>query len=86
MGDYKVEVKATAAKELAGLDRSTATRILRSLEKLPSDPRPRQSKKLSGSKNSYRLRVGDYRVLYQIDVRLKRITIFAIGHRRDVYR
>jgi mRNA interferase RelE/StbE len=83
---YQLEVKEKALKELAKVRPDTGMRLLRSIETLASDPRPRQSHKLSGSVNCYRLRVGDYRVLYQVDDEAALVTIFKIGHRREVYR
>jgi mRNA interferase RelE/StbE len=84
--EYQVEVKDRAIKELAKLQPDTGKRILRAIESLASNPRPVQSHKLSESVSSYRLRVGDYRVLYQIDDGDNIVTIFKVGHRREVYR
>ena len=86
MAQYKVEVKRTAAKELADLNPDLAKKILSALEELASKPMPRQSKKLTASRNSYRLRIGDYRVLYQVDKRSKKVVVFAVGHRREIYK
>ena len=86
MAKYRLEVKRSASRELEDLEPRLAKRILASIETLSSKPRPRQSRKLVGSENSYRLRVGAYRVLYQIDDTNRLITVVAIGHRREVYR
>ena len=86
MAQYKLEVKAKAIKELEKLHPDIGMRLLQSIENLPFSPRTRQSHKLRGSSDSYRLRVGDYRVLYQIDEDSKVITVYKVGHRRDVYR
>ena len=86
MAGYRLEVKARAVKELSRMRPDAGIRLLQSFQSLISDPRPRQSHKLSGSVNSYRLRVGDYRVLYQVDDELKLVTIFKVGHRREMYR
>ena len=86
MAPYQLEVKQKAAKELARVRPDIGRRLLQSIESLASNPRPRQSHKLSESENSYRLRVGDYRVLYQIDDEAKLVSIFKVGHRREVYR
>jgi len=61
------------------------TRISRGILVLEDNPRPRGTKKLSG-REEYRLRVGDYRVLYTIDDKGCVVTVFAVGHRREVYR
>ena len=60
--------------------------ILISVEALGTNPRPRQSHKLAESESSYRLRVGDYRVIYQVDDEAKLVTVFRIAHRREAYR
>ena len=86
MAEYIIELKRTAARELEELDSRLGSRILAAIETLGSQPRPRQSRKLVGSENSYRLRVGQYRVLYQIDDEEKMISLAAIVHRREVYR
>lgn len=59
--------------------------LLQSIESLSSNPRPRQSRKLKGSRSSYRMRVGDYRILYQVDDGEKSVVVFAVGHRARVY-
>jgi mRNA interferase RelE/StbE len=84
--EYRVEVKEPAIKELAKLQPDIGRKILDSIEFLASNPRPRQSIKLRESASSYRLRVGDYRVLYQIYDSEKTVMIFKVGHRREVYR
>ena len=84
--EYRVEVKERAIKELTQLQPDIGERILRAIESLAANPRPIQSHKLRESISSYRLRVGDYRVLYQIDDGDKIVAIYKVGHRRDVYR
>lgn len=86
MARYRLEVKSRAVKELSRVRPEVGMKILHAMESLASDPRPRQSHKLSESENSYRLRVGDYRVPYQVDDEAKFVTIFKVGHRREVYR
>ncbi|MBI4284997.1 MAG: type II toxin-antitoxin system RelE/ParE family toxin [Chloroflexi bacterium] len=86
MAQYRLEVKRRAVKELSRISPDIGMRLLQSIESLASDPRPRQSHKLSESESSYRLRVGDYRVLYQVDDEARSVIIFRVGHRREVYR
>ena len=86
MAEYVIELRRTSARELESLDSGIGRRILASIEGLSSQPRPRGPIKLAGSENSYRLRVGQYQVLYQIDDEEKLISIYAVGHRREVYR
>lgn len=86
MAEYRIELKRPAERDLEDLDAATGRRILVAIEDLSTNPHPRQSRKLVGSENSYRLRVGRYRVLYQVDDRNSLIIVFAVGHRRDIYR
>ena len=86
MAQFRVEVKRSAARELEDLEPRLARRIIMVIETLASNPRPRQARKLTSSGNSYRLRVGAYRVLYQIEDREMQITVYAVGHRREIYR
>ena len=82
---YEVGILQNAEKEMARLAPLVHTRISGRILSLEDNPRPRGSKKLSG-RDEYRLRVGAYRVLYTIDDKNNIVTIFAIGHRREVYR
>ena len=86
MAAYRVEIKRSAERDLGTLEPNLGKRILLGIEALSAHPHPVQSRKLVGSENSYRLRVGRYRVLYQIDHQCRLITVFAIGHRREIYR
>jgi len=83
---YKIELKRSAEKELRKLDKSLIPDILRKIEQLAANPRPRQSKKLTGSERSYRLRTGKYRIIYQVDEAAKKVTIYIIKHRGEAYR
>jgi len=82
---YAVHLKRSAEKELAGLPEKVHRKIIERLLSLIDNPRPPRSKKLWGGER-YRIRVGDYRVLYTIDDALKKIEVSAVGHRREVYR
>jgi mRNA interferase RelE/StbE len=86
VADYQVEVTRPAYRDIDDLEQDRAWRILSSIQDLASQPRPRQSRKLVGSLDCFRLRVGRYRVLYRIDDQNRIVTVFAVGHRRDVYR
>jgi len=82
---YQVIIKRSAEKELDALSSRVRERIIGHLLTLEGNSRPVGIKKLQGE-DGFRLRVGDYRVLYTIDDHMKQVTIFAVGHRRDVYR
>ncbi|MBI2166005.1 MAG: type II toxin-antitoxin system RelE/ParE family toxin [Chloroflexi bacterium] len=86
MAEYRVQVTRAAFKELESLPPDQGRRVLTAIESLIFDPRPKQSRKLAGSRVSYRVRVGDYRILYQVNERAKLVKVFAVGHRREVYR
>lgn len=85
MADYAVVVSDRAARELDRLPASLAARIYARIEALGSDPRPQGTKKLQGSMSGWRIRVGDYRILYEIDDRRRLIDISAIRHRSKAY-
>ena len=82
---YVVHLKRSAEKELADLPREMHQRIIKRLLTLKANPRPPGAKKLGGGEK-YRIRIGDYRVLYTIDDALQKIEVSAVGHRREVYR
>ena len=83
---YRLTIKPSAAKVIRKLDRSTQRRVIRLLELLAQEPRPRGVVKLEGDENLWRVRIGDYRVIYEIhDDRLV-VLVLRVGHRRGVYR
>jgi mRNA interferase RelE/StbE len=82
---YQIVIKRTAEKELDALSSGVRDRIAVRLLRLEENPRPSGCLKLQGQ-DGYRLRVGDYRVLHSVDDRAQLIIIFAIGHRREVYK
>ncbi|MBM3178852.1 MAG: type II toxin-antitoxin system RelE/ParE family toxin [Chloroflexi bacterium] len=86
MVSYRVEWKGSAYKELQKLPRQMITRIIAAVADLSNDPYPSGVKKMVGSERSYRIRVGDYRVIYEIIENKLIIEIIRVRHRRDVYR
>jgi len=82
---YQVRIIPSAEKEMDKLPALIHRRISRKILLLEDNPRPRGAKKLSG-REEYRFRAGDYRVLYTIDDKGLMVTIFTVGHRREVYR
>jgi mRNA interferase RelE/StbE len=82
---YEVLLKASAEHELERLTARVHDRVVKRLLLLANEPRPAGSKKLHGLE-ACRVRVGDYRVLYEIDDRRRIVTIYSVGHRREVYR
>lgn len=85
MNSYRVALTTSAEKELKWLPAKLITRILGRLEKLASNPRPPGCKKLVGGDKQWRIRLGDWRVVYEIDDKAKTVDVTRIAHRRDVY-
>ena len=82
---YEVLLQPRARKEFLALSPQIAGKIAQALETLAQNPRSHQSIKLSGGE-AYRLRVGDYRILYDIDDLAKKVIVYRIKHRREAYR
>jgi mRNA interferase RelE/StbE len=85
MNEYTVIFQASAAKEFRNLPLVTKQKISPLIDKLKRNPRPRQVRKLSGQEGLYRIRVGHYRIVYEIDDHQKLIRVTRIRHRKDVY-
>lgn len=86
MASWQIEFARSATKDLRGIDRKWIPKILAEIEILAEDPRPDGCKKLVGSEHTYRVRIGDYRVIYDIQDEALVVLIVRIRHRRDVYR
>ena len=82
---YRIELTRAAERDLRGLSRDVLRRVDRKLQALSNDPRPHGSKKLEGSANTYRVRVGDYRILYEIEDTAILVLVVRVGHRREAY-
>jgi mRNA interferase RelE/StbE len=83
---YSIDVDQRAQRELARLSREVQVRIARRIDALTSDPWPHGVERLTGARELYRVRVGDYRVIYTVSIPLRIVVIVRVGHRRDVYR
>lgn len=83
---YNITIERQAQKELDKLQKNIFLLVVSKIRSLELEPRQTGTKKLNTPSNDFRLRVGDYRVLYEIDDKEKIITIFRIKHRKDVYR
>ena len=86
MAAYKVRFKTAVDKDLGNLPKNVVTRVWQRFESLKQQPFPRQAVKLEGSEGLYRLRVGDYRIIYGVDVAAREVVIHYVRHRREVYR
>jgi len=84
---YEILIKASAEKDMRRLPRDVRERVTSAILELREEPRPPGVLKLKGkSEEGWRIRVGDYRVVYQIDDTARQVTIYRVRHRRDVYR
>lgn len=85
MTAYRIEFTAAAAKEIRKFDPQVRRRVLAGIAELEKDPRPSGVRKLTGYDNAWRVRFGDYRVLYEIFDDQVLVTVFRVAHRRTVY-
>ena len=85
MAKYNLTIKKSAAKELQDIPKKDLLRIIKHIQSLAENPRPAGSQKLS-SREQYRVRQGDYRIIYSIDDGQLVVDVVKIGHRREVYR
>ncbi len=86
MSFYRVEFTTAAAKEIRKLDRAIRRRILAAIAELEKTPRPVGCKKLVGESDAWRIRAGDYRVLYEVIDNVLLVVVVRVGHRREVYK
>ena len=86
MDSYQVEWKRSAVKELRKLPQQLISKIVAAVDRLALNPRPQGCRKLVGSEDTFRIRVGDYRVLYNIIENKLTVEIIRVGHRKDVYK
>ena len=85
MDSYTVGIKPSARNELEALPDNVLARVVRKIEFLGQAPRPAGCRKLKGYKDVWRMRIGDWRVVYVIDDSAKSVTVTRIAHRREVY-
>jgi mRNA interferase RelE/StbE len=86
MASYQIDWKASAVKELKRLPKDLIPRVVSAVTDLATNPFPQGSIKLKGSQFTYRIRIGDYRVIYTVESQLLIVEIVRVRHRRDVYR
>ena len=85
MASYKIVFKQSVVKDLRSIPKKDVQRILQKIDQLADDPRPIGGQKLADAEK-YRIRQGNYRILYSIEDDIVTVTVVKIGHRRDVYR
>ena len=83
---YTIEFTTSAERDFKSLDRALQRRIASRIDALSTDPYPAGVRKLQGEPDLFRIRVGDYRVIYRVDGKRVRVLIVKVGHRREVYR
>ena len=86
MPDYVVHFTSSANKEFRSLDLNVKRRVREAIDKLPKDPRPKGVRKVMGQERRYRIRIGQYRVVYDLFDEDKLIIVTALRHRREAYR
>jgi mRNA interferase RelE/StbE len=84
---YSISIKSSALKELSKLPKATVKKAEKAIDGLAHNPRPDGVKKLKASEEDlYRIRIGDYRIIYSIEDEIKIVDILKIGHRKDIYK
>ncbi|MGH8532967.1 MAG: type II toxin-antitoxin system RelE family toxin [Gammaproteobacteria bacterium] len=87
MAEYRLLIKPSAVKEIEAIGvKKDRQRVIARISALSGDPRPSRCEKLAGSEDRYRIRQGNYRVVYTIDDVGRVVEVFKVGHRREVYR
>ena len=82
---YRIEVTPAAVRQLRKLDPTARRRVQAAIELLADQPRPSGAKKLAGGDGEWRVRTGDYRIVYEVHDDVLLVLVVAIGHRRDIY-
>lgn len=83
---YRIEFSHRAAKAYRGLPEDVRRRIEPKIDALGENPRPHGARKIEGEETAYRVRVGDYRIVYEVQDRALTVVVMNVGHRREVYR
>ena len=83
---YSVQIKPAAQRQIKKLPLDIQAQIIQKLAELELDPRPINVQKLSGEENAYRVRVGDYRIVYEIYDQVLLVIVVKVGNRREIYR
>ena len=86
MAAYRIEWRSSALRELKRIDRQAVPRVIQAVERLVEDPFAAGARKLQAAEHTYRLRVGEYRVVYEVVAARLAVVIIRVRHRRDAYR
>ena len=83
---YEIFIEKKAEKDLRRLPKNYQNKIIQKILNLKDNPKPIEARKITSSENYYRIKVGDYRIIYEINYKEKRINIFRVRHRKEAYR
>jgi mRNA interferase RelE/StbE len=83
---YEIFIEKKAEKDLRRLPKNYQNKIIQKILHLKDNPKPIEARRITSSENYYRIRVGDYRIIYEINYKEKRINIFRVRHRKEAYR
>ncbi len=86
MNEYRVYLERAAERDLKRLSSEEFDRIISNIRALAENPRPAGCRKIVGSKNDWRIRVGEYRIIYEVDDEKKAVMVMRVRHRREAYR
>ena len=86
MANYKIFISASAEKKLKKIPKNDLVKVIEKIQSLSTDPYPEGCRKLSGEENTYRVRQGTYRIIYEIENKKLIILVLKVGHRKDIYR
>lgn len=86
MASYDIAWKVSAEHDLRKIDRQYIKKILSIIDLLSDDPFPGNSRKIKGAESIFRIRIGDYRAVYQVNSELSMVTIYHVRHRKDAYK
>ena len=86
MGPFSIQWRNSTRKDIRSLPRPEVARVVEAVSRFANDPFPTGSQKLSGSERTYRIRIGDYRVIYEVFSESRIVEVQRVRHRKDVYR
>lgn len=86
MANYRIEISSSAEKSLKKIPKKDINKIIESIQVLAINPYPDGCRKLAGEENTFRIRQGHYRIIYEVEGKKLLILILKIGHRKDIYR
>jgi mRNA interferase RelE/StbE len=86
MGSYKLNIRPSVRRDISDVPKPVLKRIMSAIRALENDPLPRGTTKLKGSQDTFRVRVGEYRIIFEVDFSERIVSIIHVANRRDVYR